>query len=50
MIKIIGSSNNVNGIISQAIKLNKLDIVQQLITQCHLDSRIVMTKRYKRNI
>ena len=41
------SLDNLNCIISQAIKLNKLDILQQLITQCHLDSRIVVTNVIK---
>jgi hypothetical protein len=40
-------SNNVARIISQAIKLNKLDILQQLITKCHLDARIVVANVIK---
>ena len=40
-------SNNVNGIISQAIKLNKLDIVQPLITKYYLDPRIVVANVIK---
>ena len=42
-----GSLNNVNYIISQATKLNKLDIVQFLITQCPLDSRMVVADLIK---
>ena len=40
-------ANNVNCIISQAIKLNKLDIVQLLITQCHVGARIVVANVIK---
>jgi ankyrin repeat protein len=40
-------SNNVNCIISQAIKLNELDIVQLLITKCHADARIVVANVIK---
>jgi ankyrin repeat protein len=41
------SLNNINCIISQAIKLNKLDIVQLLITKCHVDARIVVANVIK---
>ena len=41
------SLNNVNCIISQAIKLNKLDIFQQLITKGYLDVRIVVVSLIK---
>ena len=42
-----GSLNNVNYIISRATKLNKLDIVQFLITQCPLDPRMVVANLIK---
>ena len=42
-----GSLNNVNYIISQATKLNKLDIVQFLITQCPLNSRMIVADLIK---
>ena len=41
------SLNNLSCIISQAIKLNKLDIVQPLITKCQVDARIVVTNVIK---
>ena len=41
------SLNNVNYIISQATKLNKLDIAQFLITQCPLDPRMVVAELIK---
>ena len=41
------STNNLNGIISQAIKLNKLDVVQLLITKCYVDARIVVANVIK---
>ena len=40
-------SNNVNCIISQAIKFNKPDILQLLITKYHVDARIVVANVIK---
>ena len=42
------SLNNVNCIISQAMNLNRSDIVQLLITNCHLDPRIVVANLIKK--
>ena len=41
------SSDNLNCIISQAIKLNKPDIIQFLINQCYLDPKIVVSSVIK---